>query len=218
MLANMMTFLPEWSIFLKFALYSIILALIPGPDLTLFISRSILHGAKAGFACLLGAYSGIFIHVIAVSIGLSALIIASPTAFFILKWLGAAYLVWLAVQLFLNRSTFKLDMDKGKTISFKKNYLTGLMSNLLNPKVILFNMTFLPQFVSVSDPHAAGKLVFLGLSFIPVSVPFMVAAIIAADRVAKALKENPHFIRGLNWLMGVMFMGFALKLLSTHAK
>ncbi|UXN04727.1 LysE family translocator [Bartonella sp. HY406] len=213
-----MTFLPEWSIFLKFALYSIILTLVPGPDLTLLISRSILDGAKAGFACLLGAYSGIFIHVIAVSIGLSALIIASPTAFFILKWLGAAYLVWLAIQLFRNRSTFKLDMEKTKTFSFKKNYLAGLMSNLLNPKVILFNMTFLPQFVSVTDPHAAGKLVFLGLSFIPVSMPFVAAIIVAADRVAKLLKENPQFIRGLNWVMGAMFMGFAVKLLAIQAK
>jgi len=101
---------------------------------------------------------------------------------------------------------------------FWQNYFTGLATNLLNPKILLFNMTFLPQFVSTSDPHATAKLLFLGLFFIPVSLVLTIPMILGAARFAHALKAKPHIMRWLNWLMASLFVGFAVRLILTDNK
>lgn len=214
----MVSWLPDWHIFLQFAGAAIILTLIPGPDMALFVGRSIAQGKKAGFSCVLGCINGIIIQVIAVSIGLSALIVASPMAFLLLKILGAVYLLWLAFQAIRNKSSFSLNQDRQARQSFRKNYLTGLCINLLNPKVLLFNITFLPQFVNAADPYASGKVLFLGLSFIPISLPFTITMVLAADKFAKFLKKNPRYVRCLDFLMAGIFTAFALRLLATQAK
>lgn len=213
-----MSFLPDWHVFVQFAGAAIILTLIPGPDMALFVGRSIAQGRMAGFACILGCSTGIMIQVVAVAIGLSALIVASPTAFFLLKIMGAVYLLWLAFQAIRKGSSFALDNQKQARQSFKRNYLTGLGINLLNPKVILFNMTFLPQFVQAADPSAPEKILFLGLAFIPISLPFTVTMVLAADRFANLLKQNPLYVRILDWLMAGIFTAFAIRLLATQAK
>lgn len=213
-----MSFLPDAHVFLEFAGAAIILTLIPGPDMALFVGRAISQGKAAGLACIAGCTTGIIIQVFAVSVGLSALIIASPTAFFILKVAGSVYLLWLALQALLNRSNFFVDGKKQKKLSVKRNYLTGLAINLLNPKVLLFNLTFLPQFVDALDPHAPEKIFFLGASFIPISLPFTVSMVLAADKFARAIKENPHFVRILDFLMAGIFTAFAVRLLVTEVK
>lgn len=213
-----MAFLPDWPVILQFAAAVILLTIIPGPDMALFVGRAISQGRKAGLACLFGACTGIMIHVFLVALGLSALIITSPAAFFILKCAGSAYLLWLACQAVLNRSAFSLSGDRINPLSLLRNYVTGLTINLLNPKIILFNMTFLPQFVSAHDAHAAGKLLFLGLSFIPISLPITIAMVLAADRFAAVLKGRPGVSRMLDWLMATMFTAFALRLLISQNK
>lgn len=210
-----MSFLPDGHVFLEFAGAAIILTLIPGPDMALFVGRAISQGKAAGLACIAGCITGIIIQVVAVSIGLSALIIASPTAFFILKVAGSMYLLWLALQALRNHSNFFLEKGNQKKQSMRLNYLTGLGINLLNPKVLLFNMTFLPQFVDSSDPYAAQKIFFLGVSFIPISLPFTVSMVLAADGFAKTIKKNPHFVRLLEFLMAGIFIAFAMRLLIT---
>ena len=99
-----------------------------------------------------------------------------------------------------------------------KNWMTGIGINLLNPKIILFFMTFLPQFVSASDPHAPAKLFFLGLSFIPLSLPIVVPMVLAADRFAGLLKKSPKVTRIVDWLFAGVFSAFAAKILLTQAK
>ena len=133
---------------------------------------------------------GIVIHTRLVALGLSALIVASPNAFLALKVVGAGYLVWLALQAVFKGSAFSPNTDRRKPRRLMENWATGIGINLLNPKIILFFMTFLPQFVSVSDPHAPGKLFFLGLSFIPLSLPITVPMVLAADRFARLLKAS----------------------------
>jgi threonine/homoserine/homoserine lactone efflux protein len=166
-----MAFVPDLAIIIQFAIATFIIAITPGPDMTLFVGRALSEGRAAGFACMFGAMTGIVIHTALVALGLSALIVASPQAFLVLKIFGAGYLVWLAYQAIRNGSAFSPEKKTGSGRSLFENWATGLGINLMNPKIILFFMTFLPQFVSASDPNASGKLFFLGLLFIVLALP-----------------------------------------------
>ena len=167
---------------------------------------------------MLGAMTGIVIHTTLVAIGLSALIVASPQAFLLLKTGGALYLVWLAYQAIRYGSAFSPEKRAAQSPTLLGNWATGLGINLLNPKIILFFMTFLPQFVSASDPHAPGKLFFLGLLFIPLSLPVTVPMVIAADRVAGLLKRSPKVTRVVDYIFAGVFSAFALKIITAQAK
>ena len=211
-----MTFVPDLSVIIQFGIAIIIIALTPGPDMTLFVGRALSHGRAAGFAAMGGAMTGIVIHTTLVALGLSALIVAAPKAFLALKVVGALYLVWLAYQAIRYGSAFKPQTEKSKPVPLSQHWMTGLAINLLNPKIILFFMTFLPQFVSASDPHAPGKLMFLGVMFIVVSMPVVVPIILAADKVAVFLKQSPRATRITDWLFAGVFSAFAVKILLTQ--
>ncbi|MFI0842713.1 LysE family translocator [Mesorhizobium sp. IMUNJ 23232] len=213
-----MTFIPDASTIVQFAIATFIIAITPGPDMTLFVGRALSEGRAAGFACMSGALTGIVIHTALVALGLSALIVASPQAFFALKIFGAGYLVWLAWQAIRNGSAFSPDATPRPPRSLVKNWATGLGINLMNPKIILFFMTFLPQFVSASDPHAPGKLFFLGMMFIVLSIPVTAPMVIAADRFAGLLRKSPRVTRIVDYLFAGVFSAFALKILTAQAK
>jgi threonine/homoserine/homoserine lactone efflux protein len=167
---------------------------------------------------MFGAMTGIVIHTALVALGLSALIVASPQAFLVLKIFGAGYLVWLAYQAIRNGSAFSPEKKTGSGRSLFENWATGLGINLMNPKIILFFMTFLPQFVSASDPNASGKLFFLGLLFIVLALPITAPMVIAADKFAGLLKKNPTVMRIVDYLFAGVFSAFALKILTAQAK
>jgi threonine/homoserine/homoserine lactone efflux protein len=211
-----MDFVPSLSVILQFAIATLVIALTPGPDMTLFVGRAISHGRTAGFAAMFGAMTGIMVHTTLVALGLSALIVAAPQAFMALKIGGALYLLWLAYQAIRYGSAFKPQTDTAAAVPLSRHYMTGILINLLNPKIILFFMTFLPQFVSASDPHAPGKLIFLGVMFIVVSLPVVVPIILAADKVAVFLKESPKATRVIDWLFAGIFSAFAVKILMTE--
>ncbi|AQX28615.1 MULTISPECIES: LysE family translocator [unclassified Bartonella] len=208
-----MSFLPEWSIIIQFSLGALIFALIPGPDIMLSVGRTIAQGKKAGIICAFGSATGFTIQVIAVAIGLSALIFTSPYAFFLLKIVGAFYLLWLAFQALRQHSTFSLKETSSECHSLKHNYLTGIGINLLNPKVILFNVTFLPQFINANDPMATQKLFILGFSYILISLPITISMIFMVNKLSKSLLQNPFYTRFLNWFIAGVFTIFALRLL-----
>lgn len=213
-----MEFVPDSTIILQFAVATLVLAITPGPDMTLFVSRALSQGRVAGFASMLGSFCGIVVHTLLVVVGISALIVASPGAFLVLKLFGAGYLVFLAWQAIRYGSAFSPATVRGAERSFFRNWATGFGVNLLNPKVILFYMTFLPQFVSASDPHAPGKLFFLGLMFIVVSIPVTAPMVLAADSFASLMKRNPRITRVVDWLFAGVFSAFALKILTAQAK
>ena len=213
-----MSFLPDAAIFVQFAIATFIIAITPGPDMTLFVGRALSEGRAAGLACMAGAMTGCAIHTTLVALGLSALIVASPQAFLALKIVGAGYLIWLAWHAIRKGSAFSPDTAQRKARPLWKNWATGIGINLLNPKIILFFMTFLPQFVSASDPHAASKLLFLGLSFIPLSLPVTVPMVLAADGFAGLLSRSPRITRVIDWLFAGVFSAFALKILTAQAK
>ena len=213
-----MTFIPDTAIILQFAIASVLLTLTPGPDMTLFIGRALSDGRAAGFACFVGASTGILVHTMLVALGLSALIVAAPVAFTALKIVGAGYLVWLAYQALRYGAAFKPGNGVKSDKSLFKHWATGIGINLLNPKIIIFFMTFLPQFVTVGDPHATGKLIFLGVLFILIAVPLTIPMILAADGFADTLKRNPRVTRVVDYLFAGVFSAFALKILTAHAK
>lgn len=213
-----MDFVPDITTMWLFASASLLLAVTPGPDMTFFLSRALAEGKRAGLACVFGAMTGIAIHTLLVAFGLSALIVASPIAFLILKVAGAGYLFWLAIQALRHGSTLTLDKRGAGSRSFKADWLKGLGINLMNPKIIIFFMTFLPQFVSVGDPHVTGKLIFLGFLFVVVSLPVVVAIVFLADRLAAALKSNRRVTRVIDYLFGGVFSAFAVKILLTQGR
>ena len=213
-----MTFVPEWPVIVQFAVATFIIAVTPGPDMTLFVGRAIAEGRAAGMACMLGAMSGIVVHTTLVALGLSALILASPEVFLVLKMAGAGYLVWLAWQAITKGSAFSPDTARRAPRPLLRNWATGLAINLLNPKIILFFMTFLPQFVSANDPRAPGQLFFLGLLFIPLCVAVTTPLVIAADRLAGLLGRSPRATRILDWLLAGVFSAFAVKIITAQAK
>ena len=211
-------FVPDWPTLAAFTLASVILSITPGPDLTLFLSRTLSQGRAAGFACMAGAFSGITIHTAMVALGLSALIVAAPTAFTILKVVGAGYLVWLAIDAIRNGSSLTLKAEKNARQSLRSNYLTGLGINLLNPKIILFFMTFLPQFVVAGDPNAVGKFFFLGALFVVIAIPIIAPMIVAADWMSETLRRIPFVTRVIDWLLACVFGAFALRILLTQTR
>ncbi len=213
-----MSFIPTSPVLIQFAVASIILAITPGPDMTLFVSRALSQGRAIGFASMAGALTGTLVHTTLVVVGVSALIVASPAAFFALKIFGAGYLVFLAYQALRSGSAFTPAKKSGPRLSMVRSFSTGLGVNLLNPKIILFFMTFLPQFVSQHDPDAPGKLFFLGMMFVVVSVPVTAPMVLAAERFSAAMTRNPRVTRAVDYLFAGVFSAFALKILTAQAR
>lgn len=213
----MLTFLPSLSVFLAYLVAVIALTLTPGPDMTLFLGKAIGQSRKAGVAAFAGASTGLIVHTVLVAVGLSALLAASTTAFTILKVVGAAYLVYLAFQAIRHGSALSVG-GKGSSDPIGKVYLKGLMVNLLNPKIIVFFVTFLPQFVTPTDPHAAGKLLFLGLMFVVVATPISIAMIWSAGSLASFLKRSPRTTRAVDWLFASVMGAFAVRLILAQGK
>lgn len=215
----MPTFIPDLPVLLAFALAAFVLAVTPGPDMALFVSRTMSFGRVHGFATVLGAITGIAVHTSLVAFGISVLIVAAPAAFWALKIVGALYLIWLAVQAIRSGGGIlvsKISTQRPPRLS--QSFMTGLGINLTNPKVALFFVTFLPQFVSASDPAASAKLLFLGFEFIVVSIPIVIAIVLAAEWLTGALQANQWISRALNWSFAAVFIAFAATILLAEGR
>ena len=213
-----MTIIPEPSVLAAYSLACFILFVTPGPDMSLFLSRTMVGGRMAGIASMLGASFGSLVHTVLAAVGLSAVIAASPTAFTVIKVVGALYLAWLAIDAIRNGSALNVAQGRKENLSFLRVFGMGVMINLSNPKVVLFFVTFLPQFVSASDPHASAKLAFLGVYFVIFSAPFAVLMILAAERVVGALKRRPRIMRAIDYTFASVFGIFAARILLTEGR
>jgi threonine/homoserine/homoserine lactone efflux protein len=148
-----------------FVLSGLLLNITPGADSLFIITRSVTQGARAGAVAALGVSCGCCVHVIAAALGLSALLAASTSAFTVIKLIGAAYLVYMGVSLLCSRAVARLDDAPSPASSMSAVFAQGFLTNLLNPKVALFFLAFVPQFI---DPGAADKtlaFLFLGAVF-----------------------------------------------------
>jgi threonine/homoserine/homoserine lactone efflux protein len=210
----MTAFVPDTATLLAYSVACFVLFVTPGPDMSLFLAKTVTGGRRAGIAAMSGASLGSILHAFAAALGISALIAASPQAFLVLKIVGAAYLVWLAVDAIRRGSALSVDAAAARRPEpVWRTLVLGVLVNLSNPKVILFFVTFLPQFVDAADPAAAGKLFFLGIYFVVFSFPLAVAMILAAERVLGALGSRPRLVRALDWAFAGVFGAFALKIL-----
>src|SRR5919112_4115827 len=206
-----MTFLPDVSTLLTYTLAAILLFITPGPDMSLFLAKTMAGGRKAGLASMLGAMAGCGVHTLLAALGLSALLAASATAFTVLKIVGALYLLWMAFDALRHGSALRLKDAPKEDVSIRRTFLMGVGINLTNPKIVLFFVTFLPQFVAAGDPHAAQKLVFLGLYFIAFSAPLAVLLIVGAEKLIALLKRRPRMLRAVDYGFAALFGAFAIK-------
>jgi len=214
----MAAFVPDLSVILAFALATVVLAITPGPDMALQLSRAINYGRAHGLAAMFGAMAGILVHTTLVALGISVLIIAAPPLFLALKIAGAIYLLWLAYQAIVHGGGLRIAEAAKKPPTVWQSFGTGIGINLLNPKVVLFFVTFLPQFVDAHDPTATSKLFFLGAEFVLVSIPLGLATVFAAEWLAAAFRRTKWVERALNWSFAAIFTAFAATILTASAR
>ena len=208
-----MNFVPETPVLLTFLGAALLLALTPGPDMTLFLGRTLAQGRTAGLAVIAGTMTGCLMHTVLVAAGISALLKASPTAFLALKTAGALYLLWLAFQAVRYGSSFNVKVE-GRPRSLWREYAKGWAVNALNPKVVLFFVAFFPTFVSANDPDATSKLLFLGVLFTLVPLPLFVLMVFVAEALTATIKLNRRIARAIDYLFATVFAAFAVRILT----
>ena len=195
-----------------FLLSGILLNITPGQDTLYIFGRSVAQGRRAGLLSVLGISSGAVIHTLAAALGLSAILATSASAFTVVKFVGAAYLVYLGVRMWLDRSASSQRPAKFTRASSWGIYRAGLLTNLLNPKVALFYLAFLPQFV---DPLAHSKLVaflFLGASFLTTGTIWCVFLALAASGIGSRLRTSTSASVIIRRATGALFVGLGVRL------
>jgi threonine/homoserine/homoserine lactone efflux protein len=213
-----MSFVPDMAVLLAYSLACLVLFITPGPDMSLFVAKTLTGGRRAGIAAMAGAMIGCVVHSLLAAFGLSALIAASPAAFLALKIVGALYLFWLAVDAVRNGSALSAMAGEPAPVQFWRTLALGLSINLTNPKVVLFFVTFLPQFIEAQDPHASGKLMFLGIYFVVLTSPLAVLLILGAERLLGAIRRHPRMLRVIDWVFAGVFGTFAVRILTTQTR
>ena len=211
-------FIPDGATLASYSLACLVLFITPGPDMSLTLAKTISGGRAAGIAAMLGAGLGCIVHSLLAALGISALIAASPAAFLALKFAGALYLLWLAIDAVRHGSALNVRASQQRRAPFWRTLALGLTVNLTNPKIVLFFVTFLPQFVDPSDTHASARLAFLGIYFVVFSMPLAVLMILAAERVVGGIKHRPRLMRGIDWVFAGMFGAFAIKIIATQGR
>jgi len=214
----MPSFVPPLTTILTFALASVVLIITPGPDMALQLSRSINYGRAHGLMTFVGTMLGLLVHSTLVALGISILVVAAPPLFLALKIVGAVYLLWLAWQTIRKGGGFRLAAAAKQVPTLRQSFLAGVMIDLLNPKVVLFFVTFLPQFVHGGDPAAPGQLFFLGLEYCLLSVPAGLALVWFATWITAALTRSKTVERVLNWGFAGVFTTFAAIILSAQVR
>ena len=187
-----------------------LLCLSPGPDNVFVLFQSALNGRRAGFAVVLGLCTGLLGHTAAVALGLAALVAASETAFTVLKLVGAGYLVWLAWQAF--RAPVGPMSAEAAPAPWHRMYLRGVVMNLSNPKVTVFFLAFLPQFVDRARGDTAVQVLWLGAAFIVATLLTFGAIALFAATFGRVLQRSARAQRVLNWAAGTVFIGLAARL------
>lgn len=200
---------------LEFFIAALVIGIAPGPDNLFVLAQSATYGARLGFCIILGLCTGIAIHTCLLVAGVSALIAASPTAFFVIQCLGAAYLLYLAYKSFgVKAGTVKLDEGGSNTLpSPRKLYMRGIIMNLTNPKVILFVLSLIPPAVRLDRPiHPSLQMAIFGGEFILATMIVFGSIALLAGTVKKFLLTSPKANRNLNWFSGAVFVFLAVAL------
>jgi len=202
---------------IPFILASAILAASPGPDNIFVLTQSAIHGSKAGILVTLGLGTGLIFHTSAVAFGVAALLQTSDLAFTILKTVGALYLLYLAWQAF-NAHKTKLSGQHLPARTSMQLYRRGIIMNLTNPKVSMFFLAFLPQFISPNNGSVAEQVFILGAVFAAVGLSIFFVLSLLASKIGTFLNQSDKAQLYLNRVAGIVFIGLALNLLISSNK
>jgi threonine/homoserine/homoserine lactone efflux protein len=201
-----------------FVLSGVLLNITPGPDTVYVIGRSMQMGWRGGAAAALGISCGCFFHVAGAAIGLSALLMASSTAFGVLKLVGAAYLVLTGLQMLWSRPQLLAVRDEAERSPLRRVFLQGVFTNALNPKVALFFLAFLPQFVAADAPHKPLAFLTLGLIFICTGTLWCLVLAAFAARAAHRLRQSEGVIAWVNRTLGGLFIYLGIRVAMLEAR
>jgi threonine/homoserine/homoserine lactone efflux protein len=199
-----------------FVVSGFLLNLTPGQDTLYIVGRSIAQGRRAGVLSVLGITSGCVVHTLAAAFGLSAILATSASAFLVVKWVGAAYLAYLGVRMIVDRSSgLAGDLDglgEFRRESDWRIYRAGFFTNLLNPKVALFFMAFLPQFVDPMSDSKIAAFLFLGVLFMFTGTLWCLVLAWSASAMSRRFRTHPSAGAMIRRAAGAMFVGLGVKL------
>jgi threonine/homoserine/homoserine lactone efflux protein len=204
-----------------FIVSGLLLNVTPGPDTAYIVGRSVQLGWRGGAAAALGVSAGCLVHVFAAAIGLSALLAASSAAFTLVKWAGAAYLCFMGVKMLLSRQPAPDDgvaTTAGGAISLRQVFWQGALTNALNPKVALFFLAFLPQFVAADSPHQALAFLLLGLIFIFNGTLWCLGVAAFAARAASRVRQSGRGLALLHRALGGLFVYLGVRVALLQAR
>ncbi|MBW7455362.1 LysE family translocator [Paenibacillus sepulcri] len=199
-----------------FLLTALLMNITPGTDTMYIVSRSVSQGKKAGIYSVLGISTGSLVHTFLAAVGLSVILTTSVVLFTIIKIIGAGYLIYLGVRMLIQKSS-NLELKDTKSMSLKKIYTQGLLTNVTNPKVALFFISFLPQFISGDNTYGPLPFIILGLSFVMTGTVWCLLVAIFSSYATKKLRNNPKVEFILNKITGIIFIGLGIKLFQTKA-
>ncbi|WP_439588740.1 LysE family translocator [Hydrogenophaga sp.] len=209
--------MPDLPQLLLFIAAGWLLNLTPGPDVLYIVSNALRSGARAGIVAALGIVSGCFVHVFAAAVGVSALLATSATAFTVLKWIGAGYLLWMGVRMLMAKAPPLVIHATGtaREVDLWRVFRRGFLTNVLNPKVALFFLAFVPQFIAPDAANKALVFLLLGLIFNLNSLPINFGYAWAAAWFARRVEVVQRGMRWLDRAAGALFIGFGVKLAMT---
>jgi RhtB (resistance to homoserine/threonine) family protein len=210
--------------FTLFIVAVMLLSVTPGPDTAYIVGRSVAQGRGAGVVSALGIALGCIVHTLACAFGLTALLAASVTAFTIVKFAGAIYLIYLGVRLIFAKPAAQKTSDKqseetrvrAAPKSLQQLFTQGFVTNVLNPKVVLFFVSFIPQFVAVDSAHKTLAFLALGLVFVLVSTFWNTFVAWIAGSVTQRFSGKPSVKLWLDRVVGSAFVGLGIKLATSH--
>ena len=201
-----------------FILSGILLNITPGADTLYILGRGISQGRKSAIISALGISAGCLVHTILAAFGLSAILEKSIFAFNIVKWIGALYLIYLGIKSFKIKEIVFENVENTQVISSKKIFLEGVVTNVLNPKVALFFLSFLPQFISTNNNYGFIPFLILGFTFIITGTLWGLILSFSSSIMTNAMKKNRNISSRLNKITGIVFITLGIKLLNTHNK
>jgi threonine/homoserine/homoserine lactone efflux protein len=206
--------MPDHAAFLAFLIAALALNFAPGSDMLYVLGRSLGQGRKAGVVSALGIFAGCLVHITAAALGLAALLEASATAYNVIRYAGAAYLLYLGVRMFLSKD-LQNELSPGASpppTSLSRIFTQGVITNILNPKVAMFFVAFLPQFVNAARGSVVFQIAVLGLIFDVGGTLVNIGVAFFAGHIGNRLRQSPRTARLQRWLTGSIFIGLGIRL------
>ena len=210
--------------FWLFVVSAVLVNISPGPDSAYIVGRSLQLGWRAGMMAALGISCGCLVHVFGTAIGLSALLMASSVAFTVIKWVGAAYLCYIGLTMLLSRQKSPDGPAEASTtaprpmLSLRQVFWQGVLTDVLNPKVALFFLAFLPQFVNADAPHKSLAFIALGLMFISTGTLWCFSIAALAARAASRLRKSGGALVWINRALGGVFVYLGVRIAALQAR